>query len=400
MLGGVWLAYFSFGIVIGGIPPLIEPISEDLGLSRSAMGTLLGSWPLVYIVVSIPVGSLIDRFSLRSTIAFGTTLVALSGFLRAVAIDYPTMLVAVMVFGLGGPFISIGAPKLLSIWFDHEQRGRAMGIYLMAPAVGGMLVLAVSNSILMPLLDYSWRWTLVIVSGTAFISVLIWLCVAREDPGYTLMKNKSTRIILRNIPRTSNIKIYPTLMKNNSIRIILLLVLGMFLYHGAIGNWMPEILSDKGMSPSRASLLSAIPVAMGAIGTVIIPQIATPNRRRLMLSICFLVTGFASWVLAKAQGPLLLSALGLLGFSSRGLMPVIMLILIDTVGPGLTGAAGGLFFTFGEIGGVAGPVFLGLSSDLMGGFNNGIFLLSALCFFLGLLSMTLKPPAQNKFSKV
>ena len=156
MLGGVWLAYFSFGVVQGGIPPLVTPVSQDLGLSRSAMGTVLGAWPFIYIIVAIPAGALIDRFNLRLTIASGVTLIALSGFLRSIAVDYPTMLIAVMVFGIGGPFISIGAPKLISTWFDKNQRGRAMGIYLTAPALGRILVLSTSNSILMPILQYSW----------------------------------------------------------------------------------------------------------------------------------------------------------------------------------------------------------------------------------------------------
>lgn len=389
MLGGVWLAYFSFGLVQGGIPPLIGPVSEDLGFSRSSMGTLLGAWPVVYIAVAVPAGAIIDRFSLKLTIAFGITLIAMSGLLRAVASDYSTMLVAVMVFGLGGPFVSIGAPKLISIWFDYKQRGRAMGIYLTAPALGRILVLAISNSILMPLFDYSWRWTLSMVAAAALASVVIWLCVAREDP-YHESEGGGKNLLV-------SMRIFPELMKNRLIRIILLIVLGMFLFNHGTNNWMPEILSDKGMSPSRAGLLAAIPVAMGAVGAVTIPQIATPNRRRFILSLGFFITALASLVLIRTEGSLLLSALILLGISSRGIMPVIMLILIDYVGPKRTGAAGGLYFTFGEIGGVIGPIFLGVSSDLIGGFGKGILLLGSMCFLLGVIALTLKPTAQNLF---
>ena len=96
MLGGVWLAYFSFGLVQGGIPPLIGPVSEDLGFSRSSMGTLLGAWPVVYIAVAVPAGAIIDRFSLKLTIAFGITLIGMSGLLRAVASDYSSMLLSLL----------------------------------------------------------------------------------------------------------------------------------------------------------------------------------------------------------------------------------------------------------------------------------------------------------------
>ena len=64
-----------------------------------------------------------------------------------------------------------------------------------------------------------------------------------------------------------------------------------------------------------------------------------------------------------------------------------MLILISTVGSKKTGAAGGLYFTFGEIGGVLGPVLLGVSADIFNGFNAGIFLFSGICFILGIFSL-------------
>ena len=47
MLAGIWLAYLSFGIVLGGIAPLAGPITNEIGLNRSEMGTILGAWPLV-----------------------------------------------------------------------------------------------------------------------------------------------------------------------------------------------------------------------------------------------------------------------------------------------------------------------------------------------------------------
>ena len=99
-LPGVWLAYFSFGVVQGGSPPLIGPVSADLGLSRSTMGTVLGAWPLIYILTAIPAGALLDRFSLRFTIMTGVLFIGISGLLRALAIDYKTILFAVMVFGI------------------------------------------------------------------------------------------------------------------------------------------------------------------------------------------------------------------------------------------------------------------------------------------------------------
>ena len=61
MLGGVWLIYCSFGVTVASIAPLVPAITRDLGLSFSAMGTVLGAWPFVYIGASVPCGILLDR---------------------------------------------------------------------------------------------------------------------------------------------------------------------------------------------------------------------------------------------------------------------------------------------------------------------------------------------------
>ena len=49
--------------------------------------------------------------------------------MRGFAQGQLTLLSAVAFFGLGGPLISVGAHKLISIWFNERERKLAMGIY-------------------------------------------------------------------------------------------------------------------------------------------------------------------------------------------------------------------------------------------------------------------------------
>ncbi len=375
MLAGVWLAYFSFGVVQGGIPPLIGPVSQDLGLSRTTMGTVLGAWPLIYILTAIPAGALLDRFDLKFTIMIGVIFIGISGLLRAIAIDYKTILFAVMVFGLGGPFISIGAPKLISTWFSESDRGRAMGIYLTAPAVGRILVLSATNSLLMPLYDHSWRLTLLTLAGVAFITAIIWILIARDLKPDSLNPGDRKDLL-------ASMKTFPDLVRVRQVRLILIIVLGMFLFNHATNNWLPEILIEKSLSSSKAGLLAAIPVATGAAGAAVIPQFAKPNAHKKIVFTLFWIAAACTICLIYFENSLLLSVLIVLGVASRGVMPIIMLTLISLVGGEKTGAAGGLYFTAGEVGGVLGPILLGFSADIFNGFNPGLFFLSSLCVAL------------------
>ena len=85
LLSGVCSIYFTFGLLVMSIPPLVGEIRADLGLSRSAMGLAIGAWPLIYIVSSPACGQLLDRLGVRRGIALGSLVMAASGLLRASA---------------------------------------------------------------------------------------------------------------------------------------------------------------------------------------------------------------------------------------------------------------------------------------------------------------------------
>ncbi len=87
ILGGVWLIYFSFGLLAAAMAPLVAPISRDLGLSYTSMGFILGAWPLVYIAAALPGGALLDRVGLRWSLFVAALIMTASGALRAAATD-------------------------------------------------------------------------------------------------------------------------------------------------------------------------------------------------------------------------------------------------------------------------------------------------------------------------
>ena len=68
-----------------------------------------------------------------------------------------------------------------------------------------------------------------------------------------------------------------------------------------------------------------------------------------------------------------------------------MLMEIPDIGSKRAGTAGGLFFTAAEIGGVSGPLMIGLMHDLTGNFSASLTMLSFICFgLLGLLFLLQK----------
>ncbi|MGF1600238.1 MAG: MFS transporter [Acidimicrobiales bacterium] len=135
LLTAAWGLYVGFGLVSSSLAPLVGTIADDLGLSRAQMGTVLGAWPLVYLVVAVPVGRLLGRIGLRWGLAVGIGLVCVSGLLRSLATGWGGLFAAVAVFGLGGPLISIGTPALVSGWFTGDARGPTTGAAVSGPVV-------------------------------------------------------------------------------------------------------------------------------------------------------------------------------------------------------------------------------------------------------------------------
>ena len=374
MLGGVWLIYFGFGLLSAAMAPLIDPVSRDLGLSYTTMGAILGAWPLVYIVAAAPCGAFVDRVGLRWSLFLAALILAASGGLRVVAFDAVSLFVAVGLFGIGGPLISIGAPKAIAQWFRGAERGFAMGVYITGPALGNMLALVLTNSVLMPLSGGSWRQVMLIHTGFILAAGLAWFVLGGHRVNRAVERAARHRESV-----AGQLAVFAMLLRLPSVRVILAMSIGAFFLHHALGNWLPEILRSGGMEASAAGLWSGVPTAIGIAGALLIPRYATPPRRFAILFALSLSTGAGALMLLLAGVPALVAAVILQGVARGSLIAVMILVLMETRGvdPRHTGAAVGLFFSAAEIGGVLGPLAIGAASDLTGGFDAGLWLLGA-----------------------
>jgi len=362
--------------------PLVGVMRADLGLSDSAMGLILGAWPLVYIASAMPCGAFLDRAGPRWALFAAAAIIALSAVARGMADGPVTLFFAVALFGIGGPLISIGAPKLVSQWFEGPDRGLAMGIYITGPALGGIIALALTNSVVMPLMEQNWRHVLFLYAAAVLAIGLIWLAITQHPQARTL----EGRAAAEGSP--GQWTVFRSLLGLPAVRAILIMAVGAFFYNHGLNNWLPEILRRGGMTPEQAGYWSAIPTAVGVLGSLLIPRLAVPARRRKILLGVIVVAGLST-LLLQGTGASLLLSLGLIlqGLVKGSLMTILMLSLVETEGVGSrhAGAAGGLFFSAAEVGGVLGPLTLGALSDLTGGFSAGLFLLSAICGLMLLL---------------
>lgn len=379
MLGLIFCLYASFGIVNRGLAPLITAIMTDLQISYSEMGAILGTWQMIYIPFALLTGAIIDRLGVKITLFIGVLIIGLSSFLRYFASGFGSMLFAVSLFGLGGPMISIGGPKIIAMWFTGKKRGAAMGIFLTGNILGGLFSLLGTNSLIMPLTGYSWRLTFVCYGLAPMITALIWRLFAVDSPSAPVSANADVKAVFIGI------------LRNTNVRLILVMGLCAFAIGHGFSSWLPNMLEFSGLSPKMAGYAASVPLFFSIPAILMVPRMVPEAHRSRFLGVASLVTAFHLIIATYASGSMMLIALMILGLSSSCLMPVLMLILMDSTGiePEQLGTAGGVFFCIAEIGGVMGPTIIGILVDATHSFKAGSLFLAGLSVFICLLAMKL-----------
>ncbi|MEM7742099.1 MAG: MFS transporter [Pseudomonadota bacterium] len=377
VLFGVWLMYFSFGLCIASMAPMVTEIAADLGAAPGGMGAVLGAWQLTYIAAALPLGALMDRTGVALGLLMSAVVMAASLALRGAADSELFMFFAVAVFGIGGPLVSIGAPKLIALWFTGASRGMAMGIYMTGPALGGISVLWLVQRSILPAVE-SWRIVLWIIAGFVLASGIVWFLISRHSEA----RARDGKV--GGLSKANSLAALVELSRLRTVQIVLLMSIGIFLLNHGLTNWLPEILRAKGMDPVSASDWASIPTIVGVAAALLIPRFATPARRVPIMFALFVGILVATMLLQLMPSIGLATGLILQGIARSSMMTVAILLLMDAPGvpPERAGMAGGMFFTVAEIGGVLGPLSIGVVAGATGEFATPLWMLTGVAVVL------------------
>ena len=386
MLWGVWLLYFAFALAIASMAPLVYKLMADLNMHRGEMGTVLAAWQLTYIFCSVPCGGLLDRFGPRRMMFVSVLVIAASVALRGIASDYVTLLLAVMVFGLGGPLISSGAPKVVSLWFTGKERGLAMGIYFTGNATGGIVAVALTNSVFLPAVGGDWRDLMSVFALFVIAIGVVWMAISAHPASRDMEAKLSAEVKRRSRD------VFLELVCDPVVRLVLLMGLFILFFNHGMNHWLPDLLRSYGMTPSEAGYWAAIPTLFGMVASLSLPRMATPDKRFAILLGLFLCAAAATLMVWSASGPVLAIGLVLQGMC-RGAMTSISILLLIESGDGNTsrvGAASGLYFSVGEVGGVLGPMSMGALAHTTGDFDASLFMMFGVACLLMLILFRLR----------
>jgi cyanate permease len=380
MLALFWLLYFTFGMIRSAISPLIAPIAQELKLTNSQIGTILGIFMIAYVFLSIPIGIIIDKVGIKKSILIGVSLLTLSGILRSFATNYTTMLITVGLMGLGCPTISVGVPKAVATWFTGNDKGTATGIYVTGMTIGIATATAITTSILLPIMG-TWRNTLLVYGLFSLLVTAAWHLFSKD--AQTKGEKDSSESIKESLLH---------LLGNKQV--LLLVVIGffyMFVSYG-MGGWLPRLLELKEITPSRAGLIASLPSWFGLVGSILLPSIGHRVKRKYVMFAALFLQGISIYMIGAGVGISLVVALILYGIMSMGFAPLMIVSFMDIpeVGAEYMGLAGGLWFSIGAIGGFLGPTIIGYLLDLTGSYFTGLLVMTAFIEAMTVISLLLK----------
>ncbi len=367
------MALATLSIMNSAYSNILETIKWDLALNYTQSGALMSAYFLGYMLGQIPWGIMADKFGSKPVISLSVLGVSIStitfGFSRGINMAIITRFIA----GLLGAGIFVPVVRLVSSWFNHKERGTALGIL----NIGGSLGLIIA-SWAAPYLNLSigWRLTLKLIGiFGGFSAFIVW---------FLLKDNVSTsygRIKLSSIPFWD--KRFWVLAFSQFIR------LGS--YYTFIA-WLPLVMKEEFgfsiiMTSTSMSLYNIAGILANPLGGVTSDQVG--ERTVLLASF-----GLLGIVILIFKGNIsMLAAYGsvfLIGWVINFVRSPAFTIIPRIFGTEIAGSVSGIHNTFAAFGALAIPFTLGYIKDYTASYNIGWLTVSGLAFLTSFILLTLE----------
>ena len=375
---------FAFGL-------MLKPMSEELDVSRSTLSLAVTMFMVVSALVMPFVGRLVDRWSLRGTIAIGAVIGAAGlALMGQVQSSWQVFLVYGVVYALGNSGTSI-APVVVMVsqWFV-ERRGFATSVAVSGNAIGQLVIVAALASALAAI-GWQASYTVLAVVNAAILLPLILLVVRPGPP----LENAAASA-------TSGSEAAPqplTLRQALSSRPFLLLV-AIYTICGFqdffVATHIVAFAQDQGVGDVLAGNLLAWMGVMGLLGVLLAGVMADAVGASRPTALCFLMRiGIFALIIPLQSTPAIL-AFGLLyGFTFLITAPLTVVFLGNIYGPNRLGTLTGTVSMIHQIMGGLGALTGGWIFDLTGSYNAAFILMLSLSLAATVLTLAVREPLRR-----
>jgi len=344
---------FSGALVYGCIPPVVNRLADQTGASLSMIAAALSIRYLVYVVTTLFLGKLFDRFAGNKILALNCLLLVFFAFLFPRVEFFPLLVIALILSGFLSAIMDIGCNTGI-LWTLKDRAGQAMNLMFACCSLGLMIApLLMGYSIR----KYDSFSEVVLIFG--LLSIPFGLMLARlKNP----VKNKR-------MPLDSAPDIHPSLKSTIFNPILLSAAVFLFFEVGSecgFSNWGPSLAFRSGISDEAAA--ASISTAFGAgsfFGRLINIFLIRKIKPEKILLWSVLLTLFSSlWIPMIPNLTFFLAAAFLIGFGTAPVYATILVFVEEKIP--LTGLSTGFLLGMLGSGAMVIPLIAGVAFDRSG----------------------------------
>lgn len=189
----LWLAGAAMRLPILAVPPVVRLIHDDLHMTETQVGLLIGLPLLMFAMAAIPGSLLIARAGAGPIVVIGLLIAALASAGRGLSFDLWTLYGTTLLMGFGIAIMQPAVPTLVRQWVPERiALGTAMSSNGLM--VGVAAAPALSIPLVLPLVGQSWRLDLLVWSVPSLIAALLYLAVVVRAPAAAPASNAPPRL--------------------------------------------------------------------------------------------------------------------------------------------------------------------------------------------------------------
>jgi MFS transporter, CP family, cyanate transporter len=177
----LWLAGVAMRMTLLAIPPVIPLIHEELRMSETQIGLLIGLPLALFALAAVPGSLLIARFGTRRALILGMIIAAVAGGARGAAVNVWTLYAAAIATGFGIAIMQPGMPTLVREWLPGRV-GIGTIAYSNGMVFGAMLPSLLTIPVVLPLVGGSWRFDVFTWALVALLIVAIFFLASPQEP--------------------------------------------------------------------------------------------------------------------------------------------------------------------------------------------------------------------------
>jgi predicted MFS family arabinose efflux permease len=363
-----------------GIPAIASLIRADLGLTLAQAGSFLSAYYIGPSLVSLPAGTLADRWGVKRMLVLGQIVIAAGLLAASTATSYVPLTLLLIGAGFGYGMLNPTSTKAVMGWAPTAHRATLVGLKQVGLPLGGMLGAALLPTLAIAL---GWRRALVVSAILIALGAIASLVVYRDPPD----------VALPPAAPGSRGAIASVLMSRDLW--LLSLATGVFAAMQTV--WMSYLVlylqGAVGLTLIGASRLLALAQFGGMTGRVLFGMLSDrlfAGRRRLPLVLagvssaaCTIVIAWTGAGASTAGLSALAFVFGVVGIGWNGVQHTWM---AELAGPRAAGTAVGLGLAVSSAGVTLGPLIFGYFVQRAGGFRiPWIALAASMAVALGVL---------------